>query len=133
MLPLRRHSDLFLGDLGSSPGETGKVERQVLLEFCQSAWRGQHPLYLDRTIGMEVDAIEASIGGANLILRADSLLKQFLFNLDGVSGKGLFVTHSVLEGVETKKKAYRKSRTRTQTRSSRQVSHMVNFETLVDA
>src|SRR5271166_1329890 len=133
MPPLRRHSDLFLSDLGSSAGKTGKVKSQVLLEFCQSARRDQHALHLDRTISMEVDTVEASIGSTDLILRANCFLKQFLFNVDCVGGKSLFIAHSVLKRIETEEKPYGKSRTRTQTCAGRQVSHMVDFQAFVDA
>ncbi len=76
---------------------------------------------------MKVDAIEPSVGGTNLVLRADSLLQQLLLNVDCVRGKRLFITHSVLESIQTEEKPYGERRTRTQTCSSGQVSHMVNF------
>jgi hypothetical protein len=82
---------------------------------------------------VEVNAIEASMGGADLILCADSFLKQFLLNVDCVSGKRLFVAHPILERVEIEEKPHRKGRTRTQTGASRQVRNMMDFHALVDA
>ena len=81
---------------------------------------------------MKVDAIEASIGGTNLILRAYRLLEKVLLNMNCVSRQLLLRTHSVLQSIETEKKSHGKGRTRTKSCSSRQVSHMVNLDPILD-
>jgi hypothetical protein len=44
----------------------------------------------------------------------------------------MLITHPVLKSMETEKKAYSESRTGTQARSSRQVSHVLNFDAFVN-
>ena len=95
--------------------------------------RSQHTTTSKVPSDTKVDAIEPSECSANLILRADSLLEQFLLNVNCVGSKRMLVTHSVLERIKTEQKPYRERRTRTQTGSSGQVGNMVNFDTLVDA
>src|SRR5277367_4184106 len=70
-LARRSRSYLLLRNLRGRPGKSREVERAVLLDRRQSVWRSQHRFDLETAIRIEVDAIEAAVGSANLVLRAD--------------------------------------------------------------
>src|SRR2546427_9487603 len=82
---------------------------------------------------MKVDAIEPSVCGTNLVLRADCLLKQVLLDVNRIGGKGVLIAHLFFERIKTKEKTNGKRRARTQTSSSGQISHMMNFDALLNA
>jgi hypothetical protein len=105
----------------------------MLLQLGQPGGRCQYALDFDPAIDMEIDPVEAPVGSAHLILRANSLLQQLLLNVDCVSGKRMPIAHSVLQSIKTEKEPNRKRRARTQSRPRRQVSHMMNFDSVLDA
>src|SRR5580692_12008955 len=84
---LRSHSKLLLSDFRGDSGEAGKVEREVPLELSKSGGRGQYSLHFERVILIEVNAIETTIRGADLILRSHGFPDQVLLHVYGVGGK----------------------------------------------
>src|SRR5437667_7058570 len=80
---------------------------------------------------MEVDAIEATKCSTNLILGTNCLLKQILLYMYCIGGKCMLITHLVLERIQTKEKPHGERRTCAQAGSSRQVSHVMDFNSTI--
>src|ERR1700675_1638941 len=69
----------------------------------------------------------------NLVLCAHSLSKQFLLYVNSISGKCILITEVAFECIQALEKSHRKCRTRTQARSSRQVSDVMNLNSIFDS
>jgi len=81
---------------------------------------------------VEVNTIETPVRGANLILRPNRLMKQLLLNVHSIGGKCMLITHLLPQSIKAEEEAYCKCRARAQTGSSWQISHMMNFDALID-
>src|SRR5204863_5303222 len=96
LFPVRRHPYLLFSNFRSGSRKPRKVERQMLLQFRQSGWCGEYPIYFNRVVRMEVDAIEATIRGTNLILGTNCLLQKMLLYVYCIRGECMLITHLVL-------------------------------------
>ena len=55
---------------------------------------------------MKINTIESAVRRGHLILRADSLLKHFPFDVNCILSQGVFVAHSLLERIEAQQKPH---------------------------
>ena len=53
----------------------------------------------DAAVGAELEMMEAAEGAGVLVLAADTLFDEILFDVDGLGGEGFVADHFAFEGV----------------------------------
>ena len=66
---------------------------------------GVSGLTSEAPVYIEVDAVEASVSCANLILRAHRLSNHFLLYLQGIGGERMLWAHLVFQRIESEQEA----------------------------
>src|SRR6516162_2295581 len=74
--------DLIAGETWGETREAGKEQHQRLGEFGAPPRRQNEGDHRKAAVGMKIDAIEAAIGGPDLILAADIFLQHLLLDAD---------------------------------------------------
>ena len=129
-LPVRRLFQLFFRDFRSGARKPCEIKRQVFFQFREPAGSGQDSLHLNRVIAMEINAIEASVRAASLILRAHRFLQQVTFYVYRFSRQSVLIAHLIFQRIQTQKKSHCKRGTSAQAGARRQVRHVVNLHSI---
>ncbi len=75
--------DLGLCHLGGEAREAGEDEHQMALERGKARRRQEDRLHVNAAIALECNAVEATVRGRDLVLRADALADHILLDVDG--------------------------------------------------
>src|SRR6185503_16423692 len=97
------------------------------LQFLAPLHRHDDWSDIERAVGMEPDHIGTAICGPYLILRSDSFLNDFLFDANGFLGQALGRGDLSTMGAHHVEEADGERRTRSHTRTCRQVAVVLNL------
>src|SRR3989344_4667075 len=121
--------DLGLGDIRCKPGKSGEKQHQMTLEFIETLTPEYHRINPKRTVAEKFYAVEPSVGGGYLVLRAYILPDDVALDMNRLAGKFMIGDVVALEGTQGIQQADRKRRTRTKPGTGRQIAVMVDLET----
>ncbi len=88
--PTLKVRDLGLGDFGRNSGKSRKAQHQMRLKLMQPIFGQDDGRHLEGIVPLEVDSVESTECGRDLILRADIFLDDLLLHMDGLGGQFVF-------------------------------------------
>jgi hypothetical protein len=129
---MRRHFDLLFRDLRRRSRESSEEHGTVLLQCGDSFGLQNHLFHVETAVTFKIDPVKPAVRRTDLILRPDSLFRQFLFDVNGIEREGMFTPHLFLQSVQAEQKTDGKSRACSQPCSRRQIRDVMNLDPFLD-
>ena len=86
----------------------------------------------EAALAREVDPVEAAIGSPHLVLAADALANDLLFDTDRFVAELRLAHHAAAQRVQGVEQANRKRGARSEARAGRQVGVVMDLEAVID-